>query len=159
MKEIMKSILFTVMYICMSTAIAGSPKQPVENVLDQLHNAASKADSKLYFSLFAKDSVYIGTDAKETWTIKEFKEFAEPYFSKGKGWTYTANNRHIYFSKNGDVAWFDELLWNEKYGECRGTGVLVLEGKQWKIAQYHLTIPIPNELAGEVVQKINISKH
>ena len=27
---------------------------------------------------------------------------------------------------DGKTAWFDEMLWNETYGTCRGTGVLVL---------------------------------
>ena len=58
------------------------------------------------------------------------------------------------FSEDKKTAWFDELLMNQSYGECRGTGVMVLENGAWKIAQYHLTIPIPNELAREVVSMI-----
>lgn len=37
---------------------------------------------------------------------------------------------------------------NEKYGECRGSGVLLREGGEWRIAQYNLTVPIPNDLMG-----------
>jgi len=50
-------------------------------------------------------------------------------------------------SVDGTTAWFDEILWNDSYGTCRGTGVLVLSGGVWRIAQYNLTIPIPNDLA------------
>jgi hypothetical protein len=36
----------------------------------------------------------------------------------------------------------------------RSTGVLIREDGAWKIAQYHLTIPIPNDLANRVVKMI-----
>ena len=149
----MKYFIFCILFY-ISSALAESPSQSIEVVLDQLHTAAAKADGKLYFSLFSENAVYIGTDAKETWTLEQFRQFAEPYFSKGKGWTYTATQRHVYLSQGGDTAWFDELLWNSKYGVCRGTGVLERIKGQWKIAQYHLTIPIPNELADDIVKQI-----
>ena len=38
--------------------------------------------------------------------------------------------------------------------ETRGSGVLVLREGEWKVAQYNLTIPIPNPLAGDVVRQI-----
>jgi hypothetical protein len=38
--------------------------------------------------------------------------------------------------------------------ETRGSGVLVLEGGRWKVAQYNLSIPIPNELVREIVRVI-----
>ena len=50
--------------------------------------------------------------------------------------------------------WFDEVAVNAKYGECRGTGVLVHLDGAWRIAQYNLSIPIPNEIALEVVGMI-----
>jgi hypothetical protein len=39
------------------------------------------------------------------------------------------------------------LLDSASYGECRGSGVLRQVGGDWKIAQYNLSIPIPNALA------------
>ncbi len=39
-------------------------------------------------------------------------------------------------------------------GACRGSGVLVLSGGAWKIAQYNLSIPIPNDLADGVTKQI-----
>ncbi len=80
--------------------------------------------------------------------------FAEPYFSKGRGWTYTATDRNIFIGPGGAVAWFDEMLWNESYGTCRGTGVLVQNEQEWRIVQYHLTFPIPNELSREFTARI-----
>ncbi len=125
------------------------PEAAVDQVLSSLHQAASDADGELYFSLFADDAVFMGTDATERWSVDEFKAFAEPYFSQGRGWTYEMKDRNIFVSSDGLTAWFDEMLWNDTYGTCRGTGVLVLTDGVWRIVQYNLTIPIPNDLAGE----------
>ena len=46
------------------------------------------------------------------------------------------------------------MLWNDRYGVCRGTGVLLATEKGWRIAQYHLTFPIPNDLAKEFTAHI-----
>jgi ketosteroid isomerase-like protein len=128
----------------------------VSETLDSLHDAASKADGKRYFELFAPDAVFLGTDATERWPIDEFRTYAMKRFEAGTGWTYTLRPgaRHVTVSDDGQVAWFDELLDNAKYGECRGTGVLKKIASQWKIAQYNLTIPIPNEIALDVVELI-----
>jgi ketosteroid isomerase-like protein len=123
----------------------------VASVLDSFHEAASRADGEAYFAALAPDAVFIGTDPSERWSVAEFRAFAAPYFSAGKGWTYVPRDRHIELDAGGDTAWFDEMLDNASYGVCRGTGVLVRSGGGWKIAQYHLTIPIPNDLAKEIV--------
>ncbi|MXX97361.1 MAG: nuclear transport factor 2 family protein [Rhodothermaceae bacterium] len=47
------------------------------------------------------------------------------------------------------------VLVNEKYGEVRGTGALVLQDDSWRIVQYHLTVPVPNDLLGTVVEMIS----
>jgi len=133
---------------------ATAAQKAVDLVLASFHQAATDADGEVYFSLLADNAIYIGTDASERWTSHEFKAFAEPYFSKGRGWTYTATERHITIAPGGEVAWFDEMLWNESYGTCRGTGVLVLTEGGWRIAQYHLTFPIPNELSRAITARI-----
>jgi hypothetical protein len=51
-------------------------------------------------------------------------------------------------------AWFDEILDSSSYGTSRGTGVLIRTNEGWKISQYHLTFPIPNELARHVTDEI-----
>jgi len=126
----------------------------VNRVIDQLHQYASHAQSKEYFELFAENAVFIGTDAQEIWSKQAFQKYAQPHFSKGKGWTYTAHNRHVYFAAVGNIAWFDEMLSNASLGVTRGTGVLEKVNQQWKITQYHLTIPIPNGLADDIVKMI-----
>lgn len=129
-------------------------EESIIKVLNDFHQAAANADGEKYFSLLAEDAVFIGTDATERWKKAQFLEYTEPYFSKSKGWTYLPRDRHLAFSASGKVAWFDELLDNEKYGECRGTGVLALINGQWLIRQYHLTIPVPNALAAEMAVSI-----
>lgn len=126
----------------------------VAKTLDDFHLAASRADGTAYFNLFAPEGVFIGTDATERWTVEEFKKYASPHFSKGHGWTYESKIRHIDLAPSGDIAWFDEILDNKAYGQCRGSGVLRKIGTAWKISQYHLTIPIPNDLAEKVVALI-----
>jgi ketosteroid isomerase-like protein len=130
-------------------------QERVAETLDAFHLAASKADGKTYFNLLADDAVFLGTDASERWTKEEFEAYAMPYFSQGKGWTYSVLNRHISISPSGGVAWFDEKLTNEKYGECRGSGALVqAPSGRWLITQYNLTVPIPNDLLPGVAEQI-----
>ena len=71
-----------------------------------------------------------------------------------QGWTYTPTERHVFISEDGNTAWFDERLENDGFGECRGTGALVKEDGVWKVSQYNLTVPIPNELLRDVVAQI-----
>ncbi|MEI7658766.1 MAG: nuclear transport factor 2 family protein [Phycisphaerae bacterium] len=127
-------------------------RSDVDRVLTDFHDAASKADMARYFSLFTDDFVFFGTDASERWPLAQFRDFCEPIFAKGRGWTYSTLERHIFLSPGGDAAWFDERLANEKYGECRGTGVLIRRPEGWKLSQYHLVIPVPNDFALQVVE-------
>jgi ketosteroid isomerase-like protein len=150
------SLAACVVFLAACRSTSGAPPAGAEHaivqVLDDWHRAASAADGARYFGHMAEDSVYLGTDASERWTLPAFRAFCEPYFARGVGWTYEPRERHVAVA--GRLAWFDERLWNEKYGECRGTGVLREEGGEWKIVHYSLTFPVPNELAGEVIQLI-----
>jgi hypothetical protein len=150
--------LFLILALLATPAVA-QPADPVPAInatLDAVHDAASEADGNRYFGLYSKDAIYIGTDAAERWTIAEFRAYAEPYFAKGKGWTYRPRERHVVVNDNPCecIAWFDELLDSESYGTSRGTGVMVLEEGQWKVAQYALTFPIPNDLAHGFTEQI-----
>ena len=131
-----------------------SGKLRIETVLDTLHAAAAEADEETYFSLFTPEAIFLGTDATERWTIDEFKAFALPYFEGESAWTYTPISRKVTLLPDGQTAFFDEILDQEKYGECRGSGVLQFRNNRWRIAQYHLTFPIPNEIAGSITQFI-----
>ena len=133
---------------------AQADEQAVARVLDDFHQAASKADAARYFGHFAPEGVFLGTDAGERWSVEQFKAYARPHFSQGKGWTYRPGVRHINLSPDGETAWFDESLSNDNYGQTRGSGVLRKVGGEWKICQYNLSVPIPNELLPEVVRLI-----
>lgn len=132
----------------------GSEREAVDNVISSLHKFAAQANYESYFAQYDKNAIFIGTDASETWTLEEFKHYAKPVFDRGSGWTYVPKDRHIYFSAAQDVAWFDELLDNASLGLTRGTGVLVKTPEGWKFTQYHLTIPIPNDIADDVASQI-----
>jgi SnoaL-like domain len=144
--------LYIVLFVM--TAAAQDRSQQVGAVLDAWHHAAAAADESSYFSYFAARGVFMGTDATERWTVPQFQAWAKPHFAKHKAWNFTPKDRHIDFSADGQTAWFDEMLDTPNLGLCRGSGVLVRESGAWKIAQYNLSIPIPNELADGIVREI-----
>ena len=139
------------------SAEIGPPEEAIGHTLDALHAAAAAADGERYFAMFARDAVFIGTDAAERWTVEQFRGYALPLFARGTGWVYRPRERHITLAglPCACIAWFDELLDSENYGTSRGTGVLVRgDNGEWKIAQYALTFPIPNDLAEELTGRI-----
>src|SRR4051812_8522890 len=137
---------------------AQSDASAIAHVLEDFHDAAAKGDFDRYFSHWTDQSVFLGTDATERWVGREFKEFARPHFPKGKGWTSRPRDRHISLVAGGGTAYFDELLDNDKLGLCRGSGVLARQGGDWKVLQYNLSIPIPNDLAEDFAGRIRTFK-
>jgi len=149
MKKVILFILFTV-YI--SPIIAQEKaEEHINTTLNNWHNAAAEANFNNYFDLFTDDAIFIGTDATEHWDKKAFQVYAKPHFDKGKAWSFTALERHIYFSDDKKTAWFDELL-NTQMKICRGSGVLVLLNGKWKIKQYVLSMTIPNDTSDAVIK-------
>lgn len=126
-------------------------KEEINKVLEDWHAAAAQANYEEYFNLMSSDGIFIGTDPAENWQNKEFRDFAKPYFDKGKAWSFTTLERNIYASENGKTAWFDELL-NTQMGICRGSGVVEKTQNVWKIKHYVLSIAIPNENVEEITQ-------
>lgn len=150
------AILVLMLAALTTPARAATPEQDIAATLDALHAAAAKADGPAYFALYTPDATYLGTDAAERWSLAEFKGYAMPYFSKGQGWTYVPRERHITIAPVACrcVAWFDELLDSQSYGTSRGTGTLVLTPQGWRVSQYALTFPIPNDLAKGMTDQI-----
>ena len=64
-------LLVSAISVSVVSAAAGpAPDQEdVDQVLTAFHAAAAAADGELYFSLFADDAIFIGTDAAERWTV------------------------------------------------------------------------------------------
>ena len=139
-------------------APAEDTERAVHAVLDDWHRAAAAADEERYFSHIASDGIFLGTDATEHWTRDEFRAWAKPYFAKGKAWSFRATKRNVTISRDGRVAWFDEALDTPNLGPARGSGVLVLERAGWQIAQYNLSIPIPNDAFAEVKRIIEAAE-
>ncbi|WP_116365221.1 nuclear transport factor 2 family protein [Parahaliea mediterranea] len=138
----------------LSLGVHAAPQDDITAVLDRFHDAAARADLPTYRQQMTTDIVFLGTDASERWQGAEFIAFAKPYFDKGQGWTYRPRARHIDIAASGEVAWFDELLDNDKLGLCRGSGLLLKTDSGWKIAQYNLSMPIPNAMIENVAQAI-----
>ena len=130
------------------TTLAGADSDPRAHIaatVDAWHAAAARADEAAYFAFFTADAVFLGTDPAERWTRDEFRQWAHPRFARGKAWTMKATKRWISLSRDGRVAWFDEDVMSEGLGPVRGSGVLLRVGGDWKIAQYNLSLPIPND--------------
>jgi ketosteroid isomerase-like protein len=147
----MMSVIFA-----LTLFLASDPREAsVASVLDDWHAAAAAADEARYFGHFAEKAVFLGTDATERWTVEGFRRYAHPYFAKGKAWSFKPVERHVAFSPDGAVAWFDEKLDTPNLGPSRGSGVLTKVGGDWKIAHYDLSVPIPNDLMKDFKERID----
>ncbi|WP_396176435.1 nuclear transport factor 2 family protein [Flavobacterium sp.] len=149
----MKKVFLIILFALFTTSVGAQNKDKaqIDSTLDNWHKAATDANFVNYFDALTDDSIFIGTDATENWTKPAFQAFAKPYFDKGKAWSFTSLERHIYFSTDKKMAWFDELL-NTQMKICRGSGVLVLIDGKWKIKHYVLSMTIPNDNVDEVVK-------
>jgi hypothetical protein len=149
-----KFLALALLIIISFNAYCQNDKQKIEQVLDIFHQAAADANQKVYLESMTDNAVFLGTDASERWTKLQFSAFVKPYFSKGKGWLYTPVERNITLVTGQNSAYFDELLDSASYGKCRGTGLLLKTKLGWKIAQYSLSVPLPNPIAKDLVREI-----
>jgi hypothetical protein len=129
-------------------------ERAVRAILDAWHEAAARSDEAAYFELMTRDAVFLGTDATERWSRDQFRAYAHEPFSQGRGWRMHAVRRDVVVApgpiREGSVAWFDEDLETVNLGPARGSGVMLRDDLGWRIAQYNLTITVPNERFGEV---------
>ena len=152
-------LLITGLYACNQSSktndntVTDTSKEEIQinAMLDSFNRAAAKADFNAYFNFYTEGAVFTGTDATERWIKKDFMVWAKPIFDRGRAWSFTSLKRNIYFDKTGNVAWFDELL-NTQMKICRGSGVLVKQGNDWKVEQYILSATIPNDLIDSVTK-------
>lgn len=121
--------------------------------LDQWHADAATGNFDQYFGAMTEASVFIGTDETEVWDKKTFMEFSQPHFEDGKGWDFSSKRRSWYFSKDKQIAWFDEEL-DTWMGVCRGSGVFEQTNDGWKLAHYVLSMTVPNEKVNDVISLI-----
>jgi hypothetical protein len=129
---------------------AADAETEIARELDDMNEAAAHAEEARYLDHFATGAVFMGTDATERWDVAALRAYAHPKFSQGHGWTLRSVRRAVTVWRTGDVAWFDEDLAGVKLGPARGSGVMVRVGGRWKVAQYNLSLTIPNERFAEV---------
>ena len=130
------------------------PDVSVAETLDAFHAAAAVADLDAYLSLTTEEVVFLGTDGSERWQGQAFRDFVQSNFEVGRGWVYTPVSRNVILSPDGNTAWFDEALRHKSLGRCRGSGVMVKSAGGWRVAQYNLSVPVPNEMVEQVVAEI-----
>ena len=126
-------------------------------------SAAAQANLNEYFGCFTQNSRFLGTDASENWTVDEFYSFSKPHFDNGKAWTFIPKpgSRKITIQTGHDdqpiFASFDELLDSVSFkATSRGSGTCIYRpsNKSWLVLQYHLSFPIPNDLAKKMCLEI-----
>ena len=125
--------------------------QNLDTKLDDWHKAASDANFDTYFGFMDTSFVFLGTAPGERWKKDAFEKFSKPYFDKGQAWDFKASNRIWQVNSDSTVAWFDEDLdtWMK---DCRGSGILIKQNNEWKIAYYNLTVLIENEKIKEFIE-------
>jgi ketosteroid isomerase-like protein len=129
----------------------GMPVKPedlpkfLDEMISKWHRAAATADEDTFFGMMTPDAVYIGTDTTERWLRDTFRTWSAFAFEREVAWDFTASQRNVNLSKDGNTAWWDELLvtW---MGPCRATGVLTDTAEGWKITHYQLSVTVPNDL-------------
>lgn len=140
------------------------PVTAINTFLDAWHHAAAVADEAAYFNAMDSGSVYLGTDPEEFWSKQAFRDWAKPQFAKGTAWDLRPFGRHVTVARSGEIAWFDEKLkWfdtrlNTWMEGLRGTGVVRRTSQGWRVAQYNLTMELPNDRLGDVVHLLRVSK-
>ena len=157
MKPLGLIILLTLLISCNQTNQKVNTNKKISELnafMDNWHHAAAVADEDVFFGSIDTNGVYLGTDPSERWTKQEFMDWGMKYFQRDTAWAFYPYNRHWELSKDGKIAWFDELL-KTHMGVCRGSGVLIRHDNGWKIKQYNLALTLPNEKMKEF-RKLNI---
>jgi ketosteroid isomerase-like protein len=119
----------------------------IRKLLDEMIEAQNVGDAPRLRTMLSErpDAVHIGTDAEEWWTSKQLAD-AVAAVSGGDDIQAVADDIGIHVQ--GDVAWVEG---HGRFRRADGaerpvrmTGVLVREDGQWKAAQTHASIGVPN---------------
>lgn len=144
--------IFALFFVSLSSF--ANQDKGIAKFLDGVHSAAKNADASAYFNAFSDDAIVFGTDLSERWDKAELKAYTSPILENG-GFEFVVIERHVMFDDSGEFAWFDEVIENKDMGALRATGVIAKEDGVWKFKQYHLTLPVPNEIVGDVIKMIS----
>jgi len=124
----------------------GSPGE-IRKLLDEMLDAMNSGDAPRLRAMLSDrpGAVHIGTDAGEWWSSGQLVDDVAAAGS-GAGIRAVADDVDVHIQ--GDIAWvegrgrFTRADGAER--PVRMTGVLVREGGQWKLAQSHASIAVPN---------------
>ncbi|HMK98170.1 MAG TPA: nuclear transport factor 2 family protein [Acidimicrobiales bacterium] len=125
----------------------GAAEEEIRAVINQTLTALNSGDAATMASLLldSPDAVHIGTDAQEWLTPPDFLKAIEGGFQPGT----TASMDDAAVHVLGEVAWSEGRghFTSSKGEKCpvRVTSVFVREDDQWKVAQSHASIGVPNE--------------
>ena len=151
----MKYLIYLIPYILLNSCMVNdSEKRDSETInllMNDWHKDAANANLEAYIGLMDENAIYIGTDATEIWGKSDFLLFCKPYFEKKTTWDFTTLKRNINFNDKINTAWFNEVL-STKMGICRGSGILLKKGDDWKLQQYVLSVAVPNQDMNEVIK-------
>lgn len=156
MKNTILSISITFLFISCNQAVIIEEQSTSEitteinQLMTQWHQDAADSDLEDYLALMHESSNYIGTDGNENWTKEEFRVFCQPHFDRKKTWNFKTLERNVYIVETKNTVWFEELL-EGALGPCRGSGVLEKYDGQWKLKQYVLSMTVPNDDSGNVL--------
>jgi len=155
------SILLALPLVACASLTGGSTPPPEEAqaevgaVLEDFLLAKAEGDEQRYFGHMAPDAILFGTDAQERFTVGELREFMKLYFEQGERWGTHIADQNVFVCESGRMAWFDQLLVSERFGEMRCSGVLRKQTDGWKIVQNNVAFVVPNELALDLIQRIS----
>ncbi len=121
----------------------------ISEVLDRHLEAAKNKDVFALLQAFVPDGFFFGTDDTERWSVEEL---AKRLQESDHGWDMTHSSERGMWSTDPDdcsveSVHFLELITHTERGAMRGSGVVVKQGKDWKIACYILSFSIRNEVA------------
>lgn len=129
------------------------PKYVINEMIDNWHKAAARADEDVFFGSMTEDCIYIGTDKSERWLRDDMKTWSAEFFKRDKAWDFKPIEREVYLSDDGKLAWFNETL-DTWMGVCRSSGVVALVDGEWKLKHYHLSVTVPNDAVKDFIELV-----
>jgi len=125
--------------------------QELEGLMERMYEAMRSGDVSAFEAAAVDDVLVIGTDPDEWWRGRDavVAAFRAQTEAVGGGFPVQAGSPVAY--SNGDTGWIADRpampLPTGQTGNFRLTAVTVREGGDWKIAQMHFSIGVPNEQA------------
>ena len=146
-------IIFVVFTVCKTQDNIASETEKVKSVIDQFYQLYKTQDVDLLSRIVVhdKDMVNFGTDSAEYWvgweSLKEAFQRQWKFFKKPE---ITYRNQVIKISQSGTVSWYSmfldfKVMYKGKmvnWTGARTTGVLEKRNGEWKIVQFHNSMPV-----------------